>query len=67
MPTAAITELMDDPAGLALDIIELRAYARAKDALDNAKSKNDIPGSPMVDTVMEIQAELARRRRGESK
>ena len=66
MPTAALTELLDDPSGMAIEILELRAYARAKETLDNAKSKNDVPGSPMVDMVMEIQAELAKRKRGES-
>jgi hypothetical protein len=39
---------------------------RTKEALDNAKSKNDIPASPMVDKVLEIQAELAKWKRGES-
>jgi len=66
LPTAALAELLDDPAGMAIEILELRAYARAKESLDNAKSKNDVPSSPMVDMVMEIQAELAKRKRGES-
>jgi hypothetical protein len=66
LPTAALTELLDDPAGMAIEILELRAYARAKESLDNAKSKNDVPDSPMIDMVMEIQADLAKRKRGES-
>ena len=67
LPTAAVTELLDDPTGMAMEILELRAYSRAKEALDNAKSKNDVPDSPMIDMVMEIQAELVKRKRGESK
>jgi hypothetical protein len=66
LPTAAVNELFDDPSGMAIDILELRAYANAKEALDNAKSKNDVPSSPMVDMVMEIKAELVKRKRGES-
>jgi len=65
LPTEAVKELLDDPLNMALEIMELRAYARAKEVLDNAKSKNDVPSSPMVDMVMEIQAELAKRKRGE--
>jgi hypothetical protein len=65
LPTAAVNELFDDPGGMAIEILELRAYARAKEALDNAKSKNDVPSSPMVDKVMEIQSELVKRKRGE--
>ncbi len=66
LPTAAINELFDDPSGMAIEILELRAYARAKEALDNAKSKNDVAGSPMVDLVMEVQEELVKRKRGEN-
>lgn len=58
---------MDDPSRMALDIIELRAYARAKDALDNAKRPEDVPSNSSVDKVFEIQAELMRRKRGENR
>ena len=49
---------MQQPLDLALRVMELRAYAGAKHALVNAKKKEEIPNSPMVLTVMEIQAEL---------
>ena len=46
-----------------LDIIELRAYARAKDTLKHAKRPEDIPQDPMIDMVFEIEHELLSRRR----
>ena len=67
LPSEALTELLDEPRGMALDILELRAYARAKEAMDNAKRKEDIPDSPMVGQVWEVQHELMRRRRDERK
>ena len=51
---------------MALDILELRAYARAKDALDRAQSDKEIPNGPVIDRVFEIQAEIHRRKRGET-
>lgn len=62
LPSAALRELMNDPAQMAIDIMELRAYARTKEAIDNAHSDKDIPASPMVDQVFSIQAELLKRR-----
>lgn len=59
-------ELLDEPRGMALDIIELRAYARAKSALEQAKNSKDIPDDPMIERVWEVQHEIARRRKGES-
>lgn len=65
LPSQAVRELMDDPSQIALDIMELRAYARAKECLDNAKDPKDVPDHPMIDRVFEIQAELLKRRRGD--
>lgn len=48
-------------ASLALDIMELRAYAQAKAALEQAKSEQDVPKSPMVDRVFEVKQEIRRR------
>jgi len=53
---------MEQPLFLTLDILDLRAYARAKSALDNAKDKDQVPTGPMVDLVWEVMAELHRRR-----
>lgn len=58
------------PYRLVSDIMELRAYARAKQAIEEAKEPNDIPRSPSVDMVMEIEAEVLRdlkRKREEMK
>ena len=61
-PSQAVDELMDNDK-LIQDIIELRAYARTKDSIDNAKKPEDVPDSPMVDQVFAIQKELLKRRR----
>lgn len=42
-----------------LEVLELRAYSRAKQAVDRAKKMDEIDGTdPMVQRVMEIQADL---------
>ena len=63
LPLVAVQELMEDPQQLALDVMELRAYSRAKDALDQAKSAKEEPKGPAAEWVWRVQAELLRRRR----
>ena len=63
LPSAALRELMNDPAQMAIDIMELRAYARTKEMLDNAQNKADVKNTPMVEKVFEIIAEREKRRR----
>ena len=63
MPSEALKELLDDPKQMALDILELRAYARAKEVLDNAKRPEDVPHSPMIDRVFLIQHEILKRKK----
>jgi len=46
---------------MTLDIIELRAYAQTKHALDTAKDAKDTPTGPMADRVWEIMHEIQRR------
>lgn len=53
--------LREDPA-LVLAIMELRAYARAKQMLAEAQSEADVPRTPMVERVWEIEYEILRRR-----
>ena len=55
---------MNDPSQMAFDIIELRSYARAKEILDNAKDSREIPDSPAIDRVWEVQHELLGRQKG---
>lgn len=54
---------VDQPYALALEVLELRAYARAKEALDRAKSEADVPTSPAVEWVWKVQNELFKRKR----
>lgn len=63
LPSQAVRELMNDPANLALDIMEFRAYARAKELLDNAKRPEDVPNSPLIEQVFLVQHELLKRRK----
>lgn len=64
LPSAAVRELEEGIPGLAYDVMELRAYARAKAALDAAEKPEDVPTSPMVARVWAVMAEIHRRRRG---
>ena len=66
LPSEALRELLDDPNNMALDIIELRAYARTKQQIDDAKKQEDMPSGPMADLVWGVQLEIARRRREEA-
>lgn len=50
-----------------MGIASLRNYARAKEALDNAKSEADVKRNSLTDKVWEIQMEIMkdiRARRG---
>jgi hypothetical protein len=46
-----------------LRILELRAYARTKAAVDAAKDPKDIPTGAFADLVQEIDVDLWRARR----
>jgi hypothetical protein len=63
LPMQAAQELERDPEHRALAILELRAYARAKAALDRAEKMGDVPMTPMVEWVMKVAAEKIRLRR----
>lgn len=63
LPMAAARELASDPEHRALAILELRAYARAKAALDRAEQIGDVPMTPMVEWVMQVAAEKIRLQR----
>jgi hypothetical protein len=53
---------LDQPLALALDVLELRAYARAKAALEAAEKPEDVPRTPAVGWVGEVQAALWQER-----
>jgi len=71
LPSEALAELQDGPTRLVLDVMELRAYAEAKRAVEQiykeAKARVerdqdmaglDLPEAPMVKLVIEIQREI---------
>ena len=59
LPTQAIKELDKDPERLVYRIITLRAFARSKSHVDNAKKFSDIKMDRMVEKVLEIDLEEA--------
>lgn len=59
LPLAVVRELSDDPEQLAVQILELRAYARAKALVDRAGDQKDLPlGDALVQRVMTTQAAI---------
>lgn len=63
LPSEALSELEVTPWGMVADIISCRAYARAKNVVDNAQSEQDVPDDPMVDMVFRIQADIVREKK----
>lgn len=63
LPSEALRELLDEPRGMALDIIELRAYARTKAQMDEAKRPEDMPHGKMADWVWAVMEAIAKRRK----
>lgn len=63
LPLAAREELEADPDRMAVRILERRAYARTKAAIDAATEPGQVPKGPMADQVLEIQAQILRERR----
>ena len=57
LPAEAVDALENDPEHLILDIMLLRGFARTKEAYDNAKRKIDLPQSPMLERLLEIEFE----------
>lgn len=58
---------IDQPIALSLIVLDLRAYAETKLALDRTEKDSDVPDSEYKDWVWRIQAELMaeeRARRG---
>ena len=53
---------MREPLALSLRIMELRAYARVKQAVDAASTDAQMPSGPMAEMVFQIEHELLRER-----
>lgn len=63
LPSEALREWERAPSGLLEEILELRAFAHAKQICDHAKEAKDIPQTPMTDLVQTIEFGLMRERR----
>lgn len=66
LPSQARRELAEHDGDLVFDILSLRSYVRAKQRVDDATSEMDVPKTPAVRMVFEVQAELMRMRKGTS-
>lgn len=53
---------MSQPLELCLRIIELRQYARTKEAVERAKSDEQMPDGPMAALAFEFQHRLIKER-----
>jgi hypothetical protein len=61
VPTEAVREWRRAPDGLIVQVMEARAFAATWRMYDAAEKKTDLPASPMLDLVIEI--EMAERQR----
>ena len=50
-----------------LDILTVRSYARAKEALDRAKDNNEVAGTPMIGDVWDVIADILKDKRRQHK
>lgn len=60
LPSAAVREWDRAPVGLLEGLLELRAYAGAYQVYTTAQKKSDLPRSPLIDLVREIEFALMR-------
>jgi len=67
VPSVAARELTEDPERRAVAIMELRAYARTKAAIDAAQKPDDEPTGPMAEWVWRVKAERMRQRKADRK
>jgi len=64
LPSAMARELARDPEQMAVRIVELRGYAKAKALVDASKQDSDVPrGDPLVVRVLRTQAAILREER----
>jgi hypothetical protein len=69
LPSEALAEIEEGPTQLVFDVMELRAYAQAKHAVDQVYEASiravktgsempDLPTTPMIRRVVEIMREI---------
>ena len=63
LPSEARDELGTDPDRLALQVLEMRAYAETKRRLETAKTVKDRPTGPLANLVEEIEVDIWRERK----
>jgi hypothetical protein len=61
------SEALNEPLQLALDVMDLRAYAKAKQIYETTKDAKDIPDSPIIDWVYRVSYERKQQRNRQRK
>lgn len=61
LPNAAVQAILEDEGGLLFKIMDLRAYARAKDVYDTTPMEKR-PKNATIEKVSEITMEIAKER-----
>ena len=54
---SSLLDALEQPYELTLTILDMRAYARTKDAVDNAQKQDDVPDSPYTELVGQFYKE----------
>ena len=58
---SSLVEAWEQPAALVLEILDLRAFARAKDVLDTAEDESKLRSTPALELVKAIEGEVLKR------
>ena len=61
MPSEALREAQQAPAGFLEEVIEARGYTRAKALWESATDRRQLPQSEMLDWVKQIDFDLAQQ------
>ena len=69
---SSLNDALDQPLAPVLEIMEYRAYAQAKRAVEAAKDQSALPDHPLISLVWEFKeqearAEMARRKQKRAK
>jgi len=67
VPSVAVRELTEDSERRALTILELRAYANTKAAVEAAKMPSEVPVGRMADLVQRVEVDVWRARTAEQR
>lgn len=61
LPSQAVEELENESNSMVTTIIHMRAFVQTKTQYDGAKKKTDVPYTPMLELLQEIEFAEAKR------